>query len=144
MFCTSSEVNSIYINEEDDSNIFSSNKEIDSEIIPLGNFCDLCHKKYISFNIHSKSKEHIYLMRKKYKQYQNICNTFKRINSYYNNFINKKLIDSSISLSNLNSSYNNNFSTNDSLVNSLGNNYFTYEPTEILFRKYIGKKKKNN
>ena len=78
-------------------------------------------------------------MKKNLLQYKNISNTFKRINSYYNCFNNN---DTSLSLSNINSSSNNNFSTFDSLVNDLVNYYFTYEPKEILFRKYIGKKKK--
>ena len=78
-------------------------------------------------------------MKKNLLQYKNISNTFKRINSYYNCFNNN---DTSLSLSNINSSYNNNFSTFDSFVNDLGNYYFTCEPKEILFRKYIGKKKK--
>ena len=88
LFCTSSEENSIYIKEEDDSNIFSSNKEIDNDIEPIGNYCELCHKKFLSYEIHSKSKEHIHFMRKQVKQYKNICNTFKRINSYYNSLNN--------------------------------------------------------
>lgn len=143
IFCTLSEENSIkkyYDEESSDTNLITQNlieDEIDVEIEPKGKYCQLCKKKFLIYSVHSKSKEHIKLMKEEYIKFQCISISFKRICNYYNEYLNYDSSFSNSSSSYFNSCSSNNFSTNDSIVDNIINDLSNYNEQHF----FLGKKK---
>jgi hypothetical protein len=113
-----------------------------SEIEPIGRYCELCHKKFLSYSIHVNSDEHIENMKNETKQFEKIDFTFKRIKLFNNNEDNKSKDGSFFIYQNLNS----NISTYDSIQGFEKNNSWDkYDNSqEIIENEFLKKKKKNN
>jgi hypothetical protein len=113
-----------------------------SEIEPIGRYCELCHKKFLSYSIHVNSDEHIENMKNETKQFEKIDFTFKRIKLFNNNEDNKSKDGSFFIYQNLNS----NISTYDSIQGFEKNNSWDkYDNSqEIIENEFLKKKKKHN
>ena len=142
IFCTLNELEIInnYVDDDYYSNINSLNNMF-SEIEPVGRYCELCHKKFLSYSIHVKSNEHIENINSESKKFDKIDLTFKRI-KLYNNGDNKSKDGSFFTSHNLNS----NISTYDSIKGSDKNissdNYDIFY--EIIDKHFLKKKRNQN
>lgn len=112
LFTTEKELEIIndYNDENNNDSDNSLINDIYSSIEPIGRYCELCHKKYLIYSVHVKSKEHEEFLLSEKKQFNCIINTFKRVNFFY-----KEENKSKENSFNFLNSISNNFSTYDSI-----------------------------